>query len=185
MSLSLLASVRLCLLVSSLFLTACSTQAPQKEMPLLITERLSWMDDVAEYKQAKSLPILDPAREEQLLEAMVAKAPEHDLPPATVRAFFSGQMAAARQVQQEWLAEHPAQSADKNRPLPDLTGTVRPALDALGKKLLSALAAARQASPAIQAQIIARTQTRLAQQGYSKAATDHSVGGLTEALRVR
>lgn len=178
-------SIRLCLLALSLFLSACNTPGPRQEMPRLIAERLSWMDDVAEYKQAKSLPILDPAREAQLLEAMVAKAPEHDLPPAAVRAFFSGQMAAARQVQQEWLAAHPAQAARMNRPLPDLTGTVRPALDALGKKLLPALATARKASATDQAQMIARTQARLAQQGYSKAATDHAVGGLAEALRVR
>ncbi|MDZ4287048.1 MAG: chorismate mutase [Prosthecobacter sp.] len=167
-----------------LLLTSCATQ-PNTAATLgnLMVQRLSWMDEVAQIKQARSLPITDPVREAALLQSMEKLGAESALPPRATRQFFSGQMTAARQLQSEWLNQHPAHAArPQAAPLPDLNFTIRPALDQIGRQMISALADARQ-SPAAAAEIIAKARQRLDQAGYSAAVITPAIHGLEAALK--
>lgn len=105
----------------------------------LIIERLGWMDEVAEVKRAKGTPVADPQREEALLQAMEKQAQAAGLNPKVIRAFFEGQIEAAKAFQIEWLAR-PKPAEWETRPLPDLAKEVRPELDAIGQRMIDALA---------------------------------------------
>lgn len=144
-----------------------------------MVERLGWMDEVAQVKQARSMPVTDAKREAELLDAMERLGTESGLPAARVRAFFSGQILAAKQHQEEWLRRH-AGVKPLNQAVPDLGKTVRPALDALGRKMIRALAAARASQDT--APLIRAAQTQLAQAGYSQAVITPAVRGLEDAL---
>jgi len=150
------------------------------ELPRLMVQRLDWMDEVARVKQASSLPVTDAKREAALLTVMEQEGAQANIPLKAVRSFFSGQMEAAKQYQVEWLAKHP-QATQTKAQLPDLNTTVRPALDDIGKRMLTALAQARQSnSPS---PIITSAQLRLTQAGYSQAVIKHALKGLETGLR--
>lgn len=144
-----------------------------------MVERLGWMDEVAQVKQARSMPVTDAKRENELLDAMERLGTESGLPAARVRAFFSGQISAAKQCQEEWLRRH-AGVRPASQDVPDLGTSVRPALDALGRKMIRALAAARAAQDT--APLIRAARTQLAQAGYSEAVITPAVRGLEDAL---
>ncbi len=144
-----------------------------------MVERLGWMDEVAQVKQARSMPVTDAKREAELLDAMERLGADSGLPAAVVRAFFSGQISAAKQCQEEWLKRH-AGVQPSIQAVPDLGKTVRPALDALGRKMIRALAEARGSQDT--AQLIRAARGQLAQAGYSRAVITPAVRGLQEAL---
>ncbi|SKB07141.1 chorismate mutase, putative [Prosthecobacter debontii] len=173
----------LCFILSSLTRAAlhAETASPQTQDPLvtLILERLSWMDEVAEVKRAKSAPVADPAREEALLKAMEQKATEAKLSPTHVRAFFQGQIEAARAFQEEWLAR-PQPAEWKTRPVPDLTRDVRPQLDAIGTRILEQLSLPRIAAQ--RAAILTQAEQTMQQKGYSKAVIQPALRGLAAGL---
>ncbi|MGV3661147.1 MAG: gamma subclass chorismate mutase AroQ [Prosthecobacter sp.] len=162
-----------------LFSASCAGTGPGGDLPHLLVERLGWMDEVAQVKQAKALPVTDAKREAELLQAMETKGAAKGLPATAVRSLFSGQMDAAKQVQREWLQAH------KNVPaaggaLPDLAATVRPALDKLGDEMLSALAKARALKVGPQTVDTAREQMTAA--GYSSAVIRPALKGLEAAF---
>jgi len=152
------------------------------DLPALMVERLGWMDEVAQVKQARSLPVTDAKREAELLDAMERLGAESGLPAAEVRAFFSGQISAAKQCQEEWLKRH-AGVKPANQAVPDLGKTVRPALDALGRKMIRALAETRGCRDT--APLIRAARGQLAQAGYSHAVITPSIRGLQEALNAQ
>jgi len=166
----------LCFLIAG-----CATTSSKSDVSLgsLVVERLSWMDDVARYKQARGLPVTDPAREAALLEAMTTLGAENGLPSTAVRGFFAGQMAAARQYQKEWLAS-PESSASTSAPMPDLQGSIRPALDKLGRQMISALAQARSSSDP--KAVADSTRRSLTEAGYSKAVIALAMDGVELGL---
>jgi chorismate mutase-like protein len=141
-------------------------------------ERLAWMDEVAAIKQSRSLPVADPAREADLLRAMEQRGTEAGLPAAATRAFFTGQITAAKEFQTEWLHQH---SHPQPRRLPDLAKTVRPALDRIGTEMLTHLAHLRASSPDAAATVEIARQ-RLTQAGYSQTVIHTSLQGLQAAL---
>ncbi|MFN7560684.1 MAG: chorismate mutase [Prosthecobacter sp.] len=149
-------------------------------LPRLMVERLSWMDEVAEVKRARALPVSDPVREAELLKAMEQRGAASGLPAGAVRAFFSGQMQAARQLQQEWL-QRPSSPDQKTGALPDLAGTVRPALDEIGIKMISCLTLAH--GSAVAPRITSEARLRLSQAGYSEAVIRAAIEGLEAGLR--
>ncbi len=104
---------------------------------------------------------------------------ESGLPAAEVRAFFSGQISAAKLCQEEWLKSH-AGVKPSNQAVPDLGTTVRPALDALGRKMIRALAEAHGSQHT--APLIRAARMQLAQAGYSQAVITPAIRGLQEAL---
>lgn len=112
-------SSRCCLLLV-LLLGACAVPgAGPRSLPQLMVQRLGWMDEVAQVKQARSLPVTDAKREAELLDAMERAGAEKGLPAEVVRAFFSGQIEAAKVVQREWLARHAGRPVTATDKLPE------------------------------------------------------------------
>lgn len=147
-----------------------------------MVERLGWMDEVARVKLAKSLPVTDAKREAELLHAMEQEGARAGLPKAAVRAFFAGQMDAAKRYQEEWLKAHAGLKEDAAS-LPDLAKTVRPALDGIGKQMIAALVAARRDSDAVW-DAIAAGRAALDRAGYSQAVQAPAIRGLELGLGV-
>ena len=172
-SLSLFSSVLV------LLLSACSSP---KTLPALMVERLNWMDEVAEAKRSKGLPITDPVREAELLRTMTQRGVAAGVQAERVRCFFTGQMQAAKARQEEWLREHPSATTRK---VPDLTGTVRPALDKISAQMIDQLALDTRIvnSPAGML-TLADAQDRLTRAGYSKAVIEPARKGLRQALKI-
>jgi cyclohexadienyl dehydratase len=101
----------------------------------LMAERLALMPHVARWKQAHRLPILDAAREQQVLDATVQQARELGIDVAGARTLFALQIERAREVQARVAASEWAHSG----PLRDLNSDLRPALDRIGKQLLTTI----------------------------------------------
>jgi chorismate mutase-like protein len=144
-----------------------------------MVERLGWMDEVAMVKQAKGLPVEDVVREGEVLDAMVALGAEVGLSGEVVRGFFAGQIEAAKVCQEEWLARN-VRGEVAGEALPDLAGTVRPALDAIGKRMIGALRQARGGGNACC--LVEAARDRLAAEGYSQKVIAAAVGGLEAGL---
>jgi len=70
-----------------------------------IDERLTLMRDVAAAKWLSGAPILDAAREADVLQRVAVRAESLGLDPVTTQAFFAGQIGLARDVQQRWHDE--------------------------------------------------------------------------------
>jgi chorismate mutase-like protein len=169
-------SLSLLLWVLALMLSACSSP---RTLPALMVERLDWMDEVAMAKRARSLPVTDPVREAELLRRMTQRGVAAGLKPVSVQRFFTGQMLAAKEVQEECLRQHP-QGLTSYMMVPDLTLTVRPALDEIGQQMIAELALPR--SPAESAAILTEAQQRLARAGYSEAVMQPALDGLQAGL---
>jgi cyclohexadienyl dehydratase len=108
----------------------------------LLARRLSLMPAVAAYKHAHGLPIEDRAREAVVLEQTLAAAAERGLDAASVEALFREQIELAKAVQRRTPDDAPAM---------DLTSVLRPALSALGPRILDALVESAADLPALQA----------------------------------
>ena len=174
------------LALASLILCQCASHPSpaslaKASLPRLMVERLAWMDEVAEAKQARSLPVNDPKREGELLAAMEKLGREHGLAAAQTRAFFQGQMQAAKVRQEEWLKAHPASGRPKGKPVPDLAKTIRPALDAIGKSMIARLAELR--SSGHRQETITEAETGLKKAGYSSAVIRPAMDGLQRSLK--
>jgi chorismate mutase-like protein len=163
-------------------LASCICVGPgveEGELPSLVAERLSWMDEVAMVKKAQGLPVADREREAALLRAMEVEGKQAGLPRAAVRGFFSGQIEAAKARQEDWLRAHSGDGRVAGR-LPDLGGTVRPELDAIGRRMIGALRQARGGGNACC--LVEATRDRLAAEGYSQKVIAAAVGGLEAGL---
>jgi len=108
-----------------------------------IDERLSLMPWVGVAKRKAGLPIGVPEREAQVLDAAVAatraaatQAKVAPLPESAVRAVFTAQLEAAKQLQAQTLRD-PAFVVDE--PLPDLETQLRPALLRIGERIAALL----------------------------------------------
>lgn len=169
-------------LVLALVLVLVGCAGPGREggdLPGLMVDRLGWMDEVARVKQAKGLPVEDAVREAALLDAMASLGAEMGLPGAAVRGFFAGQIRAAKVCQEEWLARNAGREV-KGEALPDLAGKVRPALDAIGKRMIGALRQARSGGNACC--LVEAARDRLAGEGYSPKVIAAAIGGLEAGL---
>jgi chorismate mutase len=107
----------------------------------LIQQRLALMHEVARWKWNVGKPIVDPARERDLLNQVTASGQEKGLPQSIVRPFFAAQIEAGKLVQHTdfecWRAEKQGRfSAIKN------LAAIRGQIDALNGRLIDALAAA-------------------------------------------
>jgi len=95
----------------------------------LIDLRLALMPAVAAAKETAGLPVEDPAQEDRVIARVRTRARARDLTPESVEALFRAQLAAARAVQEAYLAQAPADRPAV--PTLDLQREARPALTAI------------------------------------------------------
>ena len=102
-------------------------------------QRLTLMHDVARWKWNAGQPITDPEHEGHLLQSVVERGRGKGLDPDLVRSFFTGQMEAARLVQQ---ADFERLQANKQKPFTDTTSlaVLRQRIDHLNGELIDTLA---------------------------------------------
>lgn len=118
------------------------------EVADLMARRLELMRPVAAWKRAKGLAITDAARERKVLDATLRQAWELGIDARSAQHLFELQMQLARQTQERYVeqwrhANRPhvtVQGGDG--PLRDLDTELRPQLDAIGTRLLRAIALA-------------------------------------------
>jgi cyclohexadienyl dehydratase len=115
--------------------------ADVREVFRLIGERLQLMRDVAAWKHLHRQPIVDAAREQQVLEQTVQQAAALGLEPQSARELLALQIRLAVRVQlsltRSWQSDAPAPAQ-----APDLQTELRPRLDEIGGQLLRSLALA-------------------------------------------
>jgi len=119
-------------------LQACTPQTLYE----LIAQRLSHMPAVAAYKYQHGLPVTDPQREVLVLERSADQARALGLSSARVVPFMQAQMEAAKVIQQALVQQWQSQGRRRSNSAatqPDLIGTIRPQLIALGRQQLQAI----------------------------------------------
>lgn len=106
----------------------------------LIDARLLLARDVARAKWNTKGPIEDLPREQRIIEGLGQRAAVLGLPSSWAESFFRAQIEASKTVQRELFAQWHETKAGRFEGTPDLAKDIRPALDALTPRLLSALA---------------------------------------------
>jgi cyclohexadienyl dehydratase len=144
----------------------------------LMQDRLQLMKDVAAWKHARSAPVVDAEREQQVLEATVQQASELGIDAASARRLFSLQIRLAVRVQESLIASWRSGAAPP-QDVRDLASEVRPQLDRLGIELLRSIYLA---SPEFQRSDFAARYTRYAQILEAPGLTDSDRSELTSAL---
>src|SRR5262249_29875671 len=102
---------------------------------------LRLMRDVAAWKHLQQQPIVDAAREQQVLEQTVRRAAELGLDAPSARELLALQIRLAVRVQQS-LEQSWQSGAQAPSQAPDLKTELRPHLDAIGEQLLRSLSLA-------------------------------------------
>lgn len=85
--------------------TRRALDAVDRQIVALFEERMNLARDVAEYKIARGLPVLDRGREEQVLESRCALLQDAYWAPA-LRELYEQIMALSRAEQQKMVEEH-------------------------------------------------------------------------------
>ena len=104
----------------------------------LINERLSYMEQVALYKNHNNLAIEDLEREQLVIESSKRSAAGQGLDPQSIESFFAAQIAVAKAIQYRHLADW-LSTPNADQP-PDLQSQLRPALTELGDRIINSLA---------------------------------------------
>jgi chorismate mutase len=129
------------LLLALLLCMTSSTAAYAEDLFDLMNQRLGYMRDVAVHKAKQKLPVEDKAREQAVLNRSIEKARQQGLDAGSVKAFFVAQMNVAKAMQRRYHQQWALQQDHVGFPLPDLSGSIRPALDRLGDEIIEALPA--------------------------------------------
>jgi len=82
-----------------------SKQVPNQNVYTLINQRLSYMKDVAGYKEQNHLAVEDLVQEAKVLIGSVCEAQKLDLDEESVRPFLQVQMDAAKAIQYRYRAD--------------------------------------------------------------------------------
>jgi cyclohexadienyl dehydratase len=141
--------LRLLTILFLLLLTASAGAQPAfvdpdadvREVFRLIGARVRLMQEVAAWKHLHREPIVDAAREQQVLEQTVQHAAALGLEPQSARALLALQIRLAVRVQLS-LTESWQSHASAPAQAPDLKTELRPRLDEIGGQLLRSLALA-------------------------------------------
>ena len=107
--------------------------AMEPNLASLITERLSYMRDVAAYKWLHKLPITDIARERFVINAGVIAALRHGITRTSSERFYRSQIEAAKAVQRCWHERW--REEEEAPPSTNLNQVIRPILIELGDKI--------------------------------------------------
>ena len=137
----------LVILLLSIALQAQAAPAPLADLLDAMAQRLALADQVARSKHDSGKPVLDDARERQVLQDVAQAAPEARVNPATAQTFFAAQMEANKLVQYGLLAAW----RRGERPLPAAgaeLAALRSQLNTLQTRLLADLAATQTARAA-------------------------------------
>jgi len=133
--------LRLCLFSCLLFSSGISAQSVDGSIAELfnsINERLDHMESVGLYKSQNQLPIEDVTRETVVIETAMQTAAEEGVNPGSVEHFYHTQISVAKAIQYRFRAE--LLSTPDNSKAADLENEIRPAISALGDKILILLA---------------------------------------------
>jgi chorismate mutase len=142
----------------------------------LIQQRLQVAPLVAQSKWNSGAPINDPAREQQILDQVVAEARKQGVSEQLARGFFQAQFDAGKLVQESLHVQWREQQHGSFQPAPDLAKDVRPLLDKLTPELLTSL-------KQVQASLCeTATQTFLAEQGKNVLTKDWGANPADKAL---
>lgn len=141
----------------------------------LMSRRLALMADVARAKWNTRSAIDDPPRERALLAAMAEAGRDHGLDPADTTAFFSAQIEAAKAVQRECFREWKAADRGQFADAPDLVRDMRPKIDAVGRELLTGLAAYLAKGRLALAEITGLAESRISGPGITAEARSVAV----------
>ena len=106
----------------------------------LIRDRLIVMHDVARWKWVNKSSIEDREREAALLKDVVDRGTALGLDPDVTRSFFAAQIEAAKLVQGADFRRWETNTHARPGAAPDLARVLRPRIDVLNRKLLTALA---------------------------------------------
>lgn len=137
-------------ILAAVLLAGCA--GPQGELASLATKRLAMSPDIAWYKHSNEVPVYDPVRETSVLQTVMAAGQQQGLNPDTVRRFFAAEMEASRRIQWEWIEGwRKNRIAPLDRPAQDLGAYVRPQIDEINARQISAMA--RGAQPLSVAQL--------------------------------
>jgi chorismate mutase-like protein len=147
--------------------------SPAVALARLVDARLALMPDVARYKWNRKQAIEDPPREQALLDAVKAQAPQYGLAPERAVAFFAAQIEASKVLQRELFFAWQAAGQGEFAAVKDLATDIRPSLDALNPRLLAALAAVEGKAPR-------RAFGALASTATSAAAVDAALAPLLQ-----
>jgi chorismate mutase len=157
----------LCLLVAGCGPPASPPQEPVErqadQLLEILRQRLLLMHDVARWKWHAGRPILDPAREDALLDAVSAQGRARGLDADFVRTFFAAQMEAARTIQERDHARWRATGSAPGQGPP--LDVLRERIDALNGELLDRLAEAPLDRPAYRQRLVERAPARLTGDG--------------------
>ncbi len=124
---------------AALLLAGCAS--PGGELASLARQRLALAPEVAWFKHAHGLPVYDPARENKLLETVIAEGRAAGLEREMVRRFFSAEMEASRRIQWEWVNAWNKGLLPPGSPPRDLPADLRPRIDKINHGQIQALAA--------------------------------------------
>ena len=127
------------LTLAAALLAGCA--GPQGELVSLAEKRLAMSPDIAWYKHSNEVPVYDPVRETAVLQTVMAAGQQQGLNPDTVRRFFAAEMEASRRIQWEWIeAWRKNLVAPPSQPAKDLGAYMRPQIDEINARQISALA---------------------------------------------
>lgn len=112
--------------------------ADVREVFDLIEARLALMESVAAWKHAHGQPVVDHAREQQVLDATVANAAALGIEAGSAHRLFSLQIQLARKLQEQRIAGWKSSGSGPDS-IPDLNRELRPRLDEIGRQLLIAI----------------------------------------------
>lgn len=144
----------------------------------LMQDRLLLMKEVAAWKHARNAPVVDAAREQQVLEATVQQASELGIDAASARRLFSLQIRLAVRVQESLISSWRSGTAP-SQDVRDLSSQLRPQLDRLGTELLLSIYLAL---PEFQRADFAARSARYAKIVEAPGLTDSDRSELTNAL---
>lgn len=105
----------------------------------LIEERVGLAEAVALHKWDNRQPVQDIPREQQVLANVRRAAAEQGMDPERAATFFADQIETNKLMQYQLLSKWHFREKAPDKPRRDLETDIRPALDALQGKLLTAL----------------------------------------------
>lgn len=125
-------------IVASFFFPSVVQAHDHDRLAQLISQRLSYMKDVAKYKVENNLPVEDLAQEGRVIEKSVAEAESLSLNGESIKPFMKAQMNAAKAIQYRYHADW--LSAPEKALQPRNLDTIRAEISSLNTELIKQLA---------------------------------------------